>query len=276
MRSSAGRSPRRDDGDALRLSDLRVARRAHFQSVKLIKSRTVPLLLFTACASPAASNDAAATDATHSDAPVTAPGLDVLYSGPIASARIANWDAANPRPVVATAVRTATQIQTITMVQIAADGTIAPLATDTLSVWGWPSQSAGAPTVVYDGPVTGGMITDWNAAMRRPFVVMARQGSTWTASMLEIHTDGSFGSLVADRVVVYGWNDGALGTPHVTYEGTFDSTTRLPTWDPTTVSPHIAMISQSGSGSRFVSMLEIHADGTFGPLVADSLTLWTF
>jgi hypothetical protein len=105
---------------------------------------------------------------------------------------------------------------------------------------------------------------------------MARQGSTWTASMLEIHGDGSFGSIVADRIVVYGWNDGAIGTPHVTYEGAFDSTARLTAWDPTTVSPHVAMISQSGSSSRFVTMLEIHADGSFGPLVADSLTLWTF
>ena len=72
--------------------------------------------------------------------------------------------------------------------------------------------------------------------------------------MLEIQTNGSFGSLVADRVVVYGWADGAIGTPHVTYEGPFDSTTRLPSWDSTPVSPHIAMISQSGSGSRFVSI----------------------
>jgi hypothetical protein len=129
---------------------------------------------------------------------------------------------------------------------------------------------------VYDGAVAGGAIADWDASQRVPYVVMARQGSTWTASMLEIHSDGTFGSIIADRVIVYGWNTGSIGTPNVTYDGSFDSTTRLASWDPTSVSPHIAMVSQNSSGSRFVSMLEIHADGSFGPLVADSLTLWTF
>ena len=224
------------------------------------------------------SADAAAEaghDAGHYDVNPVPQGIQSVYAGPVTGARIANWDATNPRPVIALAVRNTAQIQTLTMVQIQMDGTIGAIAADDLYVWSWP-LAIDAPHVLYDGDLASGRLADWDASQRRPLVVMAHIGGseTWVASMLEIRPDGSFGTINADRVIVYGWNDGAVGSPTVRYDGTFDTATRIASWDATSIRPRIAMVGRSGS--RIVSMLEIRADGSLGQLAAESLAMWEF
>ncbi len=206
-----------------------------------------------------------------------AGGPPSLYGGTVSGARMPSWNPDAPFPVVAMATRSSDRASFVSMLEIASDGALGLVVADRLYVWGWRPGTPGAPNVLYDGAVAGQRIPGWDPMTARPLVVMAYQTASrrWVASMLQIARDGTIGFIVADRVIVYGWAAGAAGTPRSRYDGALVGA-RLTPWNPDVAAPLVVMVTQRAALTRFVSMLEIRADGTFGPLVADDVSVWGF
>ncbi len=157
-----------------------------------------------------------------------------------------------------------------TLARVADDGALSDNVAGEIVVWGWDD----APPLLYDGPVIGGTIPGWNADAPIPVVMLGRidADASWVATLASIAPDGALGDNVADRIVVWGWADGAPAGPSLAFSGAPGGV--LPGWDPAEPRPLVMLARLAASETWWSTLATIAADGTLGGNVAERLDVW--
>jgi hypothetical protein len=217
-----------------------------------------------------ATGGSGATGAASSGGGTPSGGAALLYDGPVGG-QLADWNSASPYPLVA--LGKAGSDWYLTLLDIAADGTLGNNVAERVVVWGWPPGTAGAPSLLYDGPV-GGTLSGWDAAVPLPLVGLAGPAapSTWQMTLLLVHPEGTLTDNVAERVVLWGWHGMDPGAPSIRYDGPVGGL--LPGWNASAPEPLVAGGESSAVGSWWMTLCSLATNGTIGDNVSDRIVLW--
>jgi hypothetical protein len=131
------------------------------------------------------------------------------------------------------------------------------------------------PGLLYAGPRDGSAVVPWDPAHPRPLVVLTRYSAetTWHVSMAEVSETGLVGGMVTDELRVFGWGDLSADAPSLLYEGSLAGAS-IPGWIADDPMPIVVLTRYAGSGTWFVSMVEVDGGGGVAGPVTDEVKVW--
>lgn len=193
----------------------------------------------------------------------------MLYEGAVVGGVVPGWDPDAPRPLIMLGSLLDQWI--VTLARIDTDGSLSDNTAQQIIVWGWEQE----PPLLYDGPVVGGAIPSWSASDPTPVVMMGydQTDGSWVSTLASIAADGSLGDNVADRIIVWGWSDAALGAPDPRYSGPIAGGV-LPGWDPGAPDPLVMLARFAGADTWQSTLVSIGPGGELRGNVADELLVW--